>query len=45
LTEVHRSFEGDARFSFDRDAWRELAREEHAAQDGLAFSYVTLIRK
>jgi dihydrofolate reductase len=44
LTEVHRPFEGDARFSFDRDAWREVAREEHATQDGLPFSYVTLTR-
>jgi dihydrofolate reductase len=45
LTEVHRPFEGDARFSFGRDAWREVAREEHATQDGLSFSYVALTRK
>jgi dihydrofolate reductase len=45
LTEVHRPFEGDALFSFERDAWREMAREEHATQDGLSFSYVTLTRK
>jgi dihydrofolate reductase len=45
LTEVHRPFVGDARFSFDRDAWREVAREEHATQDGLSFSYVTFTRK
>lgn len=45
LTEVHRPFDGDARFSFDRAAWRETAREEHATQDGLSFSYVTLTRK
>jgi dihydrofolate reductase len=44
LTEVHHPFEGDARFAFDRDAWREVAREEHATQDGLSFSYVTLTR-
>ena len=44
LTEVHRPFKGDARFSFDRSAWREMAREEHATQDGLSFSYVTLTR-
>jgi dihydrofolate reductase len=44
LTEVHRPFEGDARFVFDREAWREVAREEHATQDGLSFSYVTLTR-
>ena len=45
LTEVHHPFEGDARFGFDREAWREVAREEHATQDGLSFSYVTLTRK
>ena len=45
LTEVHRQFEGDARFAFDRQAWREVAREEHATEDGLRFSYVTLTRK
>ena len=44
LTEVHRLFDGDARFYFDRDAWREVAREEHTTQDGLPFSYVTLTR-
>ena len=45
LTEVHRPFEGDAVFSFEREAWREVAREEHVTPDGLSFSYVTLIRK
>ena len=45
LTEVHRPFEGDAVFSFERDAWREVAREEHVTPDGLSFSYVTLTRK
>jgi dihydrofolate reductase len=45
LTEVHRPFEGDAFFSFEREAWREVAREEHATQHGLSFSYVTLTRK
>ncbi len=44
LTEVHRPFEGDALFAFDREAWREVTREEHATPDGLAFSYVTLTR-
>jgi dihydrofolate reductase len=44
LTEVHRAIEGDAIFSFDRAGWREVAREEHATQDGLSFSYVTLTR-
>lgn len=45
LTEIHRPFEGDAYFSFARDAWQEVAREEHATQDGLSFSYVTLTRR
>ena len=44
LTEVHRDFEGDAFFAFDRTVWREIAREDHAAPDGLAYSYVTLTR-
>src|ERR1700728_3113269 len=29
LTEVHRAFDGDARFCFERGAWRESAREDH----------------
>jgi len=45
LTEVHRPFEGDAVFSFEREAWREVTREEHVTPDGLSFSYVTLTRK
>ena len=45
LTEVHGDFEGDAHFAFDRTQWRESEREDHVAPDGLAYSYVTLIRK
>jgi dihydrofolate reductase len=45
LTEVHGAFNGDAHFDFDRSAWRETARETHATPDGLAYCYVTLIRK
>jgi dihydrofolate reductase len=45
LTEVHRDFEGDAVFAFDRMAWQEIAREDHVTLDGLAYSYVTLTRK
>jgi len=44
LTEIHRAFDGDAHFAFDREDWREIAREQHATQDGLSFSYVTLVR-
>ena len=44
LTQVHRDFEGDAKFEFDRRGWREIARERHETQDGLAYSFVTLVR-
>jgi dihydrofolate reductase len=44
LTEVQRAFEGDAHFDFDKSGWREIARENHATADGLAYSYVTLVR-
>jgi dihydrofolate reductase len=44
LTEVHGDFKGDAFFRFDRGGWREAARTDHATADGLAYSYVTLIR-
>jgi dihydrofolate reductase len=42
LTEVHKSFDGDARFDFDGKEWREIAREDHATPEGLRYSYVTL---
>ena len=42
LTEVHKSFDGDARFDFDRKEWREIARQDHVAPEGLRYSYVTL---
>jgi dihydrofolate reductase len=45
LTEVHRAFEGDAAFDLDRSGWKEIAREDHATPDGLAYSYVTLTRR
>ena len=44
LTEVHRDFEGDAYFRLDRSGWREIGREDHVTPDGLAYSYVTLVR-
>ena len=44
LTEVHRDFDGDARFVLDRKGWHETAREDHVTPDGLAYSYVTLTR-
>jgi dihydrofolate reductase len=45
LTEVHQDFEGDAVFTFDRAQWREVAREDHKAPDGLGYSFVTLDRR
>jgi dihydrofolate reductase len=44
LTEVHRDFDGDARFVLDRKGWHETTREEHVTPDGLSYSYVTLTR-
>ena len=44
LTEVHGAIDGDTLFTFDRAGWREVARERHQTPDGLAYSYVTLVR-
>jgi dihydrofolate reductase len=44
LTEVHRDFDGDAKFLFDRSGWHETAREDHVTPEGLRYSYVTLTR-
>jgi len=44
LTEVHKDFDGDARFLLDRSGWHESAREDHVTPDGLRYSYVTLTR-
>lgn len=44
LTEVHRAFDGDAKFELDRTGWTETARESHVTPDGLRYSYVTLTR-
>jgi len=44
LTEVHRAFEGDASFAFDRTPWHEIVREDRITADGLAYSFVTLTR-
>jgi dihydrofolate reductase len=48
LTEVHAAIDGDTRLQgFDRDAWVETFREEHAAdaRHAPAFSFVTLQRR
>jgi len=44
LTEIHKDFDGDARFQLDRTGWHETAREDHVMADGLRYSYVTLTR-
>jgi dihydrofolate reductase len=45
LTEVHGDFEGDVTVPPLGPEWREIAREEHAAEDGRpAFAFVTLRR-
>ena len=46
LTEVHDSPEGETFLPpFDRQAWREVSREDHVAADGRpAFSFVRLER-
>ena len=41
LTEIHRDYEGDARFpEFDRHAWRETRREPRVAANGIRFDFV-----
>src|SRR3954468_17392566 len=44
LTQVHRDFDGDAVFTFDRSPWREIARERYVTPEGLEYSYVRLVR-
>ena len=45
LTEIDRDFEGDVRFpDFDRAEWRVASREEHAADDGMRYAFVTYQR-
>lgn len=45
LTEIHASPAGDTRLAaFDPAQWREAARQDRKAPDGLAYSTVTLVR-
>ncbi len=46
LTEVHAAPEGDTRFAFVRDGWREVSRERHAKgeADTSDYSFVVLER-
>jgi dihydrofolate reductase len=46
LTEVEADVEGDTVFpSFDASAFEEVARERHVSETGLAFSFVTYVRR
>ena len=48
LTEVHATVAGDTRLAgFDRAGWREVFREDHAAdaRHEYPFSFVTLARR
>lgn len=46
ITEVDLTIAGDAFFpEFDLNLWQELKRESHISAHGLAFNYVTYIRK
>ena len=41
MTEIHRNYEGDARFpEFDRGMWKETQREPRTAEDGTRFDFV-----
>jgi dihydrofolate reductase len=45
LTEIAADFEGDARFpAYDRAAWQETAREQHRAESGFDYAFVTYER-
>lgn len=45
LTEIDRDFAGDARFpAWERSAFVEIARDEHASDTGLPYAFVTYAR-
>lgn len=45
VTEIEKAFEGDAFAPTLGPAWSETARERHVNSAGLAFSFVTYLRK
>jgi len=46
MTELTLDVEGDARFpAFDRGQWREVSRESHRNEHGLAFDFVVYDRR
>lgn len=46
LTEIHAQPEGAAYFNYDKQAWKEISREDHPADSDnqYPYSFVTLIR-
>jgi dihydrofolate reductase len=46
ITEIVLDVEGDAYFpEYSSNEWQESAREAHVSEQGLAFNYVTYVRK
>jgi len=46
LTEIDRDFDGDVRFpAIDPRQWRAESREEHVADDGMRYAFVTYKRQ
>jgi dihydrofolate reductase len=46
VTEVDAEVEGDVFFpTWDRSAFREESREEHVSEDGVAFAFVSYVRR
>jgi dihydrofolate reductase len=46
LTEIAANFDGDTRFpDYAREAWTETAREQHRADAGFDYAYVTYLRR
>jgi len=46
ITEITLNVEGDAYFpEYSSDEWQESSREAHVSEQGLAFNYVTYVRK
>jgi|TARA_B110000902_G_C14292649_1_gene581675 dihydrofolate reductase len=39
LTEIYQDFDGDAHFPPLASQWREISREDHVSDDGLAYSF------
>ena len=42
LTLIHKDFEGDAYFTWNKSDWTEVSREDHTGSDSPPFSFITL---